>query len=75
MVVALRFLDIIEDVQVLLSEFPKSGALWDFVGRGIRRWDTTGFPYGVFYRDEGERFLILRILHSARDIPATLRDG
>ena len=57
MVVALRFLDIIEDVQVLLSEFPKSGALWDFVGRGIRRWDTTGFPYGVFYRDEGVGFL------------------
>lgn len=50
MVVALRFLDIIEDVQVLLSEFPKSGASWDFVGGGIRRWNMTGFPYGVFYR-------------------------
>ena len=43
-VVALRFLDIIEDVQVLLSEFPKSGASWDFVGGGIRRWNMTGFP-------------------------------
>lgn len=73
--VALRFLDSIEDVHIQLSEFPMSGASWDFVGPGIRRWTVKGFSYGLFYRFDGERVLILRILHSARDIPATLRDG
>ena len=74
-VVALRFLDSIEQASDLLGEFPKSGAPWDFVGRGIRRWNIAGFPYGLFYREEGDRVLILRILHVARDIPPTLREG
>lgn len=73
--VALRFLDSIEAAGEFLAEFPKSGAPWEFVGRGIRRWNVAGFPYGLFYRNEADRVLILRILHSSRDIPATLRDG
>ena len=71
--VALRFLDAFERCIGLLAEFPKGGASWDFVGHGIRRWNVHGFPYGLFYRNEGDRVVILRILHSARDIPATLR--
>lgn len=41
----------------------------------LRVWPVRGFPYLVFYRDTPEGVLILRILHCARDIPATLRDG
>ena len=41
----------------------------------LRVWPVKGFPYLIFYRFDGQRVVILRILHSARDIPASLRRG
>ena len=41
----------------------------------LRVWPVKGFPYLIFYIFDGQQVQILRILHSARDIPATLRDG
>ena len=69
----MRFLDAIERCTDLMAEFPKGGSAWDFVGRGIRRWNVAGFPYGLFYRFDGQQVVILRVLHSARDVPGTLR--
>ena len=40
----------------------------------LRVWPLTGFPHLVIYDDEPKRILILRILHAARDIPASLRE-
>ena len=40
---------------------------------GLRAWPITGFPYLIFYRTLGDEVFILRILHTARDIPASLR--
>lgn len=41
----------------------------------LRVWPIRGFPYLVFYRDAEGGALILRVLHSARDIAPTLRKG
>jgi toxin ParE1/3/4 len=41
----------------------------------LRAWPLKGFPYLVFYLEEAEDVLILRVLHTSRDIPATLREG
>lgn len=35
---------------------------------GVRRARVRSFPYGVFYRDAGEELIVLRVLHSARDV-------
>ena len=40
----------------------------------LRVWPITGFPYLIFYIHEHGQVDVLRILHSARDIPASLRD-
>ncbi len=73
--VALRFIERVEQAQDVLARFPDSGASWSFVAAGLRRWNLAGFPYGLFYRNHGTTVLILRVLHTSRDIPATLREG
>lgn len=39
---------------------------------GLRAWPIIGFPYLIFYRTLGDEVFILRILHTARDVPARL---
>lgn len=39
----------------------------------LRVWPVKGFPYLIFYRFDGQQVVILRVLHSARDVPGTLR--
>ena len=34
---------------------------------------TNGFPYLLFYKDETESIVLLRLLHMSRNIPAALR--
>ncbi len=33
---------------------------------------TNGFPYLLFYQDESERIVLLRLLHMSRDISVVL---
>jgi toxin ParE1/3/4 len=40
----------------------------------LRVWPVRGFPHLVIYDDAPKRIVILRILHGARDIPASLRE-
>ena len=42
--------------------------------RDLRSWPVRGFPYLVFYAERGDRIDILRLLHTARDIPESLRE-
>jgi toxin ParE1/3/4 len=38
--------------------------------KGIRSWRVEGFPkYLIFYRIEGDRIEILRVLHGMRNLP------
>ncbi len=41
--------------------------------RGFRRIITRRFPYKIFYRIEGERVIVFRILHGHQDHPRWLR--
>jgi toxin ParE1/3/4 len=40
--------------------------------RGFRRVLTRRFPYKLFYRLEGDRVIIFRVLHARRDHPRLL---
>ena len=40
--------------------------------RGFRRVLLLRFPYKVFYRVEGERVIVFRVLHGRRDHPRWL---
>jgi toxin ParE1/3/4 len=39
----------------------------------LRVWPIRGFPHLILYTVSPERIHVERVLHSARDIPATLR--
>ena len=41
--------------------------------RGFRRVFVRRFPYKLFYRLEGDRIIVFRILHAHRDHPRLLR--
>lgn len=43
--------------------------------RGFRRVLARRFPYKLFYRLEGNRIIVFRILHVRRDHPRLLRPG
>jgi toxin ParE1/3/4 len=76
LLVAGRFNDAWLDAQVLLGEHPLagSGRVGALVGNpDLRALPFRGFPYLIFYRTLGDEVFILRILHTARDIPASLR--
>ena len=40
--------------------------------RGFRRILMRRFPYKLFYRLEGERIIVFRVLHAQRDHPRLL---
>ena len=42
--------------------------------RGFRRVITRRFPYKIFYRVEGERVIVFRMLHGHQDHPRQLRE-
>lgn len=40
---------------------------------GLRFWLLNKFPYGLFYFEQDDQLLVTRLVHMARDIPASLR--
>ena len=59
----------------LLSEQPAIGSLRlaeDVGMAGLRIWPVRGFPYVVFYLEQADLIMVLRIMHGARDFPALL---
>lgn len=60
-----------------LSQFPSTGSSHysrDTPLSDLLAWPVQGFPYMVFYLEEASSVDIYRILHTARDIPASLRE-
>lgn len=55
----------------LLREHPRAGEVRSDYGIEVRVF--THRPHRVLYRCDGEDVLILRILHSAMDVPNALR--
>lgn len=71
-----RFLDAIRAAVVLLDDHPKAGSLGigqDIVQPGLRSWPIKGFPFQLIYLVTKSRTEGYRVLHSSRDIPASLR--
>lgn len=41
---------------------------------GLRFWTLNRFPYALFYLEQVDHLLVIRLVHMSRDIPASLRD-
>lgn len=71
------FVDELQLIRDLLAEFPAIGssrfALETHIP-GLRDVAMKRFPYVVFYTDDEDAVRVHRMLHSSRDIPATLTD-
>lgn len=77
--VALRFVDHAERAFDRLLANPGIGALVgldELPYEDIRRWHIDGFgSLMILYREVADGVEIVRVLHTARDIPALLRDA
>lgn len=60
------FLDQFDRVLERLDMFPNGAPPVDGF-TDVRRARMRQFPYGVFYRRDGDEILILRVLHARRD--------
>jgi plasmid stabilization system protein ParE len=59
-----EFLDEISRAFGVLEEHPERRPIYYL---GFRRILTRRFPYKVFYRVEGARVIVFRVLHAKRD--------
>ncbi len=74
---ALRFIDAVEHAVVQIGRSPHLGPLrfsYELDIPQLRAWALVRFPYIVFYVAVDDRVDVWRVLHSRRDIPATLSD-
>lgn len=69
-----RFLDHLDLVIDRMLAFPHGAPPVDGFA-GVRRARMRQFPYGVFYRLDGDDILILRILHTRRDASDVAADS
>ncbi|MEM6455115.1 MAG: type II toxin-antitoxin system RelE/ParE family toxin [Acidobacteriota bacterium] len=75
--VADRFLESAERTVAQLVDTPRMGRVWEGARpetqRGLRVWRVSDFPKVlIFYRLESDAIVVVRILHSAQDLPAHL---
>ena len=73
-----RFVDAVEAAFDFLAENPKEGSSREFINsrlKGLRMWPIRNFErYLIFYRPAKDHIEIVRVFHSARDIPTLLRE-
>jgi toxin ParE1/3/4 len=72
---ALDFIDAVERSIKRLRRSPHVGSLrfaYELAIPDLRAWPLHSFPYVVFYVATDEEIDVWRILHSRRDVPATL---
>ena len=70
-----RFLAAIGAGLTHLSEYPKSGAIrFESLAdlSELRVWPVRSFPYWMIYRESPDLVLVVRVLHTQRDIPGIL---
>ena len=76
--VAGRFLDAVERAISQLGRQPHGGSLrfaFELDIPELRAWPVSRFPYLIFYIERETELDVWRLLHSSRDIPATLADN
>lgn len=62
-VLGLRYLRVVEEATQRAEETPDAGSP---LGKRDRRRAVSGFPYSIVYRAEGERVLVLAVMHHRR---------
>lgn len=70
-----NFVDDLERAFGLLARHPLTGSLRFAFGLDIpnlRTWPLERFPYLIFYITSDQQVDVWRILHTSRDIPASL---
>ena len=75
--IALRFVDAVERAAQRASNSPQLGSLrfaYELGLPGLRVLPVARHPYRMFYVERDELVDVWRLLHSSRDIPATLQD-
>ena len=53
-------------VEATLTTIRENPRIFPRVDPSIRRAAMSGFPYGVFYRIDGETIRVIAVLHNAR---------
>ena len=73
---ALAFIDDVEEAYQHIQQFPVSGSLryaYELSLPELRVWSCNKCPFLIFYVDYPSQIEVWRVLHSSRDIPASLR--
>ncbi len=76
--VAAKFINAIEAVLADVGRHPHGGTLrfsYELDIPELRAWSLAQFPYLVFYVERDREIDVWRVLHTRRDIPATLADN
>lgn len=67
--------ELLADIDATIQSLIRDPQLHPVYYRGFRRVLARRFPYKLFYRLEGNRIIVFRILHVRRDHPRLLRPG
>ena len=73
--VALQFVDALQDAYSHIGKHSATGSPRYAHGLnlpGLRHWPLRRFPHLVFFIDRTDHVDVWRVLHGARDIPASL---
>ena len=72
-----RFIDAVERAFQHVGRHPHSGSLrfsYELDIPELRSWPLARFPYLVFYVEREREIDVWRVLHTRRDLPASLAD-
>ena len=64
--------ELIAEIEAALRALARNPQRYTVYYRGFRRVFVRRFPYKLFYRVEGDRVIVARILHARRDHPQLL---
>jgi toxin ParE1/3/4 len=73
---AARFITALEKATAQISRQPGIGSpryALELQIPGLRHWRLNRFPYTLFYMEHDDHLDLIRLVHMARDIPATLQ--
>lgn len=74
--IARRFIDAAEQAFTRIGRQPALGSpryAVELDWPGLRTHPLDGFPYLIFYVDQTDHLDVLRVLHTHRDLPTSLR--
>jgi toxin ParE1/3/4 len=57
----------VEAVEAVLDQAAQNPQRYAVVFRDVREGLVRRFPYCVYYRDEGDRIVVLAVFHASRD--------